>query len=188
MNLPPRYVELCSERKNTRSKTKSKKRVNFDETANTVTVLPRTNGSDTWYTNSDYIFFFESTLVERQGDLTPTTATMNYLISQGQATRGLLPSPKSRRGKLIASILSHQDACRREGFTDPEGYCFLSQTLSRQSRSYAHETAAWNAHEVECFRKEDANSDLMTALVDSLYPYMQIPLSTMSKILLCGSD
>jgi hypothetical protein len=96
------------------------------------------------------------------------------------------------RRLLIQSILMHQASCRARGYTDPDGYSFLSKALSKPDRKQAWQAAQVNAYEADCFRKEDSSMSLSQLFLDyyveSIHPYLNEPIVFLSKVLLCECD
>jgi hypothetical protein len=216
INLPPRYVQQVEASNSVKL---SDSKVHFRLDANEVHVLPAqsdsTSGKSTWYGPKDYANFateWRISSIHNKNEARRRMRDVVNFMNMGKRTKEPIPTLEElqmaqretsvSRKNLIQSILVHQAHCRAKGFTDPDGYSFLSKSLSRADRKLAWQIAAVNAYEVQVLfeqptsqprhQQSSANCSFSELLADyymeSVHPFLSQPLVFMSKLLLCECD
>jgi hypothetical protein len=173
-------------------KLESKRLVHFEEQANQTFQVKRLPKQAIWYDKHDYLSFRDNfrhakkeTVLPRKRKWTLIVGKRDIPHMEDLQTFGAEAHVSQKL--LTQSMLMHQAICRARGYTDPDGYSFLSKALSMHSRRKAWESAAVNAYEVESFRREDTVISVSSLFVeyymDSIHPYIHSPLVFLSKIL-----
>jgi hypothetical protein len=175
-------------------KRKSKRSVHFEEQANQTFQVERLPKQAVWYDKQDYLSFRDNFRYAKKETVLPRKRKWTLIVGKRdipymEDLQTFGPEARVSRKLLTQSMLMHQATCRARGYTDPDGCSFLSKVLSMRSQRQAWESAAVNAYEVECFRKEDTSITLSSLFVeyymDSIHPYILSPLVFLSNVLLC---
>lgn len=209
--LPPRFVQPlslsqvgafdCQKDENTAA---SRRKVHFHDSANRTVLVSVFHGENLWYNVCDYIKFemdWERNMMGEAREMITTiqeTKKRRFVVGQRpvpfpmEELRSFQRKNCESRRRLIKSLLEHQQSCREQGFSDPDGYRILSRALSRSDRKAAWEVAAANAYEVEILNRTTISVSLSSLLMDyyctSVHPHMSDPLSYLAKVLLCQCD
>lgn len=179
----------------------SLRKVHFQDEANRTILVSTFHDENLWYNVCDYVKFeiyWENRMREPITRTTYQTKKRRFVLGQRPVPPPMEDLPTFRRNnsesrrRLTKSLLEHQQSCREQGFSDPDGCRILSRALSRSDRKVAWEVAAVNAYEVELLNKATVSMSLPSLLMDyycsSVHPHMKDPLTYLANVLLCQCD
>ena len=145
-----------------------RRRVQFQESENSIVHYNQGANKDTWYQVEDYKEFrllwkFNQVKVEKSKDLHYCMYLMGLTNDNMEMYELFARRAFHRRDRLRKIVLQHQAKCRLQGLQDPDGAKDLSKSVSMQDQSRALKLADVNAQEALEFVKGSTYSPTATS-------------------------